>query len=74
MDYFDFISQRVVSVRRSFVCQSCCQSFSPCRFEVNEARAYNIPIVTVVDVDRQLAREVIDKHLELGYSWLFSEQ
>ena len=41
---------------------------------MNEARRYGIPIIVLVDVDRQLAREVIDKYMEKGYSWLFDEQ
>ena len=28
----------------------------------------------LVDTDKQLAREVIDKYMELGFSWLFDEQ
>ena len=44
------------------------------RHEVEEARRYGIPIIVLVDVDKQLAREVIDKYMELGYSWLFDEQ
>ena len=45
-----------------------------CRHEVDEARAYEIPIICVVDVDRQLQREVIDCYMEKGLSWLFDEQ
>ena len=44
------------------------------RHEVDEARRYGIPIIVFVDTDKQLAREVIDKYMELGYSWLFDEQ
>ena len=44
------------------------------RHEVDEARRYGIPIIVIVDTDKQLAREVIDKHMELGFQWLFSEQ
>ena len=44
------------------------------RHEVEEARRYGIPIIVLVDVDKQLAREVIDKYMELGFSWLFDEQ
>ena len=28
----------------------------------------------LVDVDKQTSREVIDKYMELGFSWLFDEQ
>ena len=41
---------------------------------MNEARRYSIPIIVLVDTDKQLAREVIDKYMERGYSWLFAEQ
>ena len=44
------------------------------RHEVDEARRYGIPIIVLVDTDKQLAREVIDKYMELGLSWLFDEQ
>ena len=42
--------------------------------EVNEARACGIPIICVVDADKQLQREVIDHYMEKGYSWLFDSQ
>ena len=45
-----------------------------CRHEVDEARRYQIPIIVLVDTDKQLAREVIDKYMEKGLSWLFDEQ
>ena len=35
--------------------------------EVDEARAYGIPIICVVDADRQLQREVIDHYMERGF-------
>ena len=44
------------------------------RHEVDEARRYGIPIIVLVDTDKQLAREVIDKYMEKGLSWLFDEQ
>ena len=44
------------------------------RHEVDEARRYGIPIIVLVDTDKQLAREVIDKYMESGFSWLFDEQ
>ena len=44
------------------------------RHEVDEARRYQIPIIVLVDTNKQLAREVIDKYMELGFSWLFHEQ
>ena len=44
------------------------------RHEVEEARRYGIPIIVLVDVDKQTSREVIDKYMELGFSWLFDEQ
>ena len=42
--------------------------------EVDEARRYGIPIIVLVDTDKQLAREVIEKYMESGYFWLFDEQ
>ena len=44
------------------------------RHEVDEARRYGIPIIVLVDTDKQTSREVIDKYMELGFSWLFDEQ
>ena len=35
--------------------------------EVDEARAYGIPIICVVDVDKQTQREVIDLCMEKGF-------
>ena len=45
-----------------------------CRHEVDEARAYGIPIICVVDVDRQTQREVIDCYMEKDFGWLFDSQ
>ena len=45
-----------------------------CRHEVDEARSHGIPIICVVDADRQTVREVIDCYMEKGLSWLFDEQ
>ena len=44
------------------------------RHEVEEARRHGIPIIVLVDLDKQTSREVIDKYMELGFSWLFDEQ
>ena len=44
------------------------------RHEVDEARRHGIPIIVLVDTDKQTSREVIDKYMELGFSWLFDEQ
>ena len=41
---------------------------------MDEARRYGIPIIVLVDTDKQTSREVIDKYMELGFSWLFDEQ
>ena len=41
---------------------------------MNEARRHSIPLIVIVDTDKQLAREVIDKYMERGYNWLFAEQ
>ena len=41
---------------------------------MDEARAYGIPIICVVDADKQLAREVIDCYMEKGLGWLFDAQ
>ena len=35
--------------------------------EVYMARGYGIPIICVVDTDRQTQREVIDKYMEKGF-------
>ena len=45
-----------------------------CRHEVDEARAYGIPIICVVDTDKQTQREVIDCYMEKGFGWLFDSQ
>ena len=44
------------------------------RHEVDEARRYGIPIIVIVDTDKQTSREVIDHYMEKGYSWLFDSQ
>ena len=41
---------------------------------MDEARAYGIPIICVVDVDRQTQREVIDHYMEKDLGWLFDAQ
>ena len=41
---------------------------------MDEARAYGIPIICVVDSDRQTQREVIDCYMEKGFGWLFDSQ
>ena len=41
---------------------------------MDEARAYGIPIICVVDADKQLVREVIDCYMEKGLGWLFDAQ
>ena len=45
-----------------------------CRHEVEKARAYGMPIICVVDIDKQTQREVIDHWMEKGLGWLFHEQ
>ena len=45
-----------------------------CRHEVDEARAYGIPIICVVDTDKQTQREVIDCYMEKVFGWLFDSQ
>ena len=45
-----------------------------CRHEIDEARAYGIPIICVVDADKQTQREVIDCYMEKGFGWLFDAQ
>ena len=62
----------MVSVRRTTIICLCVIEYV--RHEVEEARRHGIPIIVLVDVDKQLAREVIDKYMELGFSWLFDEQ
>ena len=51
-----------------------CEYYCVARHEVNEARRYGIPIIVVVDTDKQTSREVIDRYMEKGYSWLFDSQ
>ena len=41
---------------------------------MDEARAHGIPIICVVDVDKQTQREVIDCYMEKGFGWLFDSQ
>jgi hypothetical protein len=45
-----------------------------CRFEVECAKLNNVPIVCLVDCDKQTLRSVIDKYMEGGDSFLFDEQ
>ena len=41
---------------------------------MDEARAHGIPIICVVDADKQTQREVIDCYMEKGFGWLFEAQ
>jgi hypothetical protein len=45
-----------------------------CRFEVECAQSNNIPIVCIVDCDKQTMRSVVDAYMESGDSFLFDEQ
>ena len=45
-----------------------------CVHEVKEARRHGIPIICVVDADKQPISSVIDGYMAKGFSWLFSEQ
>ena len=63
----------MVSVRQMTIIIFLCLMIDT-RHEVDEARRYGIPIIVLVDTDKQTSREVIDKYMELGCSWLFDEQ
>ena len=64
----------MVSVRQMIIVNHGLCLMIGTRHEVEEARRHGIPIIVLVDTDKQLAREVIDKYMELGFSWLFDEQ
>ena len=45
-----------------------------CRHEVESARDRAIPIIPIIDVDKQPARQVVDGYIQRGFGWLFDEQ
>ena len=49
-------------------------SSSWCEYEIQCARAANIPLLCVVDVDKQTVRSIVDSYMESGNSYLFDEQ
>ena len=65
------------------VAQSCCillvlndetlQS-TWCQHELQCARDLSLPIICLVDTDRQPARPLIDKYMEQGWGWIFDSQ
>ena len=65
------------------VAQSCCillllndetLTSKWCEHEVQCARSLGIPIICLLDIDRQPARPVIDSLMEQDYGWLFDRQ
>ena len=62
---YSFQDERLTACRLSQTLDS-----AWCRHEVDEARAYGIPIICVVDIDKQTQREVIDKYMETGFGKL----
>ena len=44
-----------------------------CRAEVEHARSRGLPIICVVDTDKQPTRTIVDQYMEQGYGWLFDE-
>ena len=45
-----------------------------CEHEVQCARSLGIPIICLLDIDRQPARPLIDSLMEKNYGWLFDRQ
>ena len=45
-----------------------------CEYEVQHAHSLDIPIICLLDIDRQPARPVIDALIEQDYGWLFDRQ
>ena len=45
-----------------------------CEHEVQCARSLGIPIICLLDIDRQPARPLIDSLMEQNYGWLFDRQ
>ena len=65
------------------VAQSCCillllndetLTSKWCEHEAQCARSLGIPIICLLDIDRQPARPVIDSLMEQDYGWLFDRQ
>jgi hypothetical protein len=42
--------------------------------EITIAKDHGIPIITIIDVDISMARQIIDQHIEKGYGHLFDNQ
>ena len=45
-----------------------------CEYEIQCARAASIPLLCVVDVDKQTVRSIVDYYFESGRAYLFDEQ
>ena len=59
----------MIRLIRVYVCKS-----KWCIHEVTEARRHGIPIICVVDADKQPPSSVISGYMADGYHWLFAEQ
>ena len=49
-------------------------SSSWCQFEIECARSRGIPLLCVVDADKQTVRSIVDFYMEANHSYLFDEQ
>ena len=49
-------------------------SSSWCRFEIECARSRGIPLLCVVDADKQTVRSIVDFYMESNHAYLFDEQ
>ena len=45
-----------------------------CEYEIQCARAASIPLLCVVDADKQTVRSIVDSYMESGNAYLFDEQ
>ena len=45
-----------------------------CNFEIEHARSKGIPLICVIDADRQLPRQVIDGYMTSNHGYLFDNQ
>ena len=49
-------------------------SSSWCQFEIECARTRGIPLLCVVDADKQTVRSIVDFYMESNHAYLFDEQ
>ena len=45
-----------------------------CEYEIQCARAASIPLLCVVDADKQTVRSIVDFYMESNHAYLFDEQ